>query len=297
MSVFTAWDKRKKAVIIFLFIIALLFSGCATEENAWKAAVEENTIESYENYIEENPGGKYIQEALEAKEKAVWLKTKETNIILNYVRYLDDYPEGMYAEDAMWKIASLSDKIEDYERYLTKHPEGQYAEQALAKLVKVFSDGQLTILLNDIEITDSMPQGILDSIQGISDLGEGNLYACVDFQITQRKGIHSVQLKTYSTYSISIISETAFFSGGIGIFLVDLTGNQYWPKIIWVKEGVSIGDRTNITRSYNLDLTPVVAVFEIPEHLEFSSMFFEYTYQMGQDSNRLDDGQIIVDLH
>jgi len=48
------------SLLVFLFIsITLPLSGCAMEESAWQKAEEQSTVESYKEYLEKYPDGKY----------------------------------------------------------------------------------------------------------------------------------------------------------------------------------------------------------------------------------------------
>lgn len=67
--------KSKRDSLFLLMIIitgALLLSGCAADEKAWQRAVKENTIESFGEYLDEHPEGKYAGEAMQAVDDLAW---------------------------------------------------------------------------------------------------------------------------------------------------------------------------------------------------------------------------------
>ncbi len=142
--------KKKGVFLLFLILSTLLFlASCASDEQAWEDAVEENTIESYKEYLEKYPEGEYAQEAKdeihELSEAVAWEDAVEKNTVESYKEYLEKYPEGEYAQEAKDEIHELSEAvawedaveentIESYKEYLEKYPEGEYAQEAKEKI-------------------------------------------------------------------------------------------------------------------------------------------------------------------
>ena len=121
--------------MIFIVVIIFLISGCASEEDAWKEALESNTIESYEKFLEIFPDGDYAEEAL-------WQKADMVNTIDVYEKYMDKYPEGEYFSEAKKELSDLKwqktleeDTIESYEKYLDRFPFGYHSNAAKEELL------------------------------------------------------------------------------------------------------------------------------------------------------------------
>ena len=86
------------------------------EENTWKAATEAGTIEGYEEYLENYPEGKYVNEA---------------------------------SESLAWVVASNEDTIKSYDQYLTKYPNGKYVNKALDIIEGKLIPGTLKVVILD----------------------------------------------------------------------------------------------------------------------------------------------------
>ncbi len=123
-------SKSETSFLLFLFIIALLISGCDKDRSTWNAAIRENTIESYERYLEKYPDGKYSKEALDAIDEIVWHKAENKKTIESYQKYLERYSGGRYVkeakENAFCLVAMTSyrerttEEIDEYYRELAK---------------------------------------------------------------------------------------------------------------------------------------------------------------------------------
>lgn len=79
--------------IVIIAIAGFLISGCSAEENTWKAAIEAGTIEGYEEYLDNYPEGKYVNEASEG---LAWIVASNEDTIKSYDQYLTKYPNGKY---------------------------------------------------------------------------------------------------------------------------------------------------------------------------------------------------------
>ncbi len=131
---FYSYFSHRK-VLIFIVIIILILPGCATEDQAWQEAVDNDTIESYDAFLEEYPDGEYAEEAL-------WQKADMANTIEGYDKYMDEYPEGEYfseakkgLSDVKWQKTLAEDTIESYEKYLDRFPFGYHSEDAKEELL------------------------------------------------------------------------------------------------------------------------------------------------------------------
>lgn len=155
------------------------------ENNSWTAACKNDTIVSYNSYIKQYPGGKYvseaktrlnemddnywrsncnnlsvdflnsyqtnfpdgrhIQECISALKDADWLKAKGRDTVEAYQNYIDNNPSSEHIKDARERINSLNDDTdwdtachynqnEYYHRYIKDHPCGKYVAEAQKRI-------------------------------------------------------------------------------------------------------------------------------------------------------------------
>ncbi|MGM0566525.1 MAG: hypothetical protein ACQESX_07215 [Bacteroidota bacterium] len=93
-----------------------------TERNAWLAAERRGTIDAYQGYLRDHPGGTYASNARSAisslelkarqkrqkqQEETAWNTAKSKNTIKAYETYLASYPNGNYASAANTRISNL----------------------------------------------------------------------------------------------------------------------------------------------------------------------------------------------
>ena len=64
---------------------------------------EENTLEAYDAYLKEYPQGKYILQALEAKESLQFNEARRLDTIQAFDRYLKIFPNGVYLKEARYQ--------------------------------------------------------------------------------------------------------------------------------------------------------------------------------------------------
>lgn len=95
------FKKLNRITVLAILIIAIagfLISGCSAEESTWTAAVEAGTIEGYQEYLDNYPEGKYVNEA---RDSMAWVKASNEDTIESYDQYLTRYPSGEYASKAL----------------------------------------------------------------------------------------------------------------------------------------------------------------------------------------------------
>lgn len=84
------------------------------EEQDWKIACEENTIEHYHVFIEKHTQSQYFDAAMAAlillEEEDIWNKAKAKHIPSAYFKYIREYPKGKYVIEAAEAIQSLKNK-------------------------------------------------------------------------------------------------------------------------------------------------------------------------------------------
>lgn len=129
--------------------------GIFRDDVNWNRANKENYLESYYNYIDNYPKGKYYSDAMQKINKAdLQAYDKATNqgtqSSLNY--YLTYFPRGKYRNEVAQKIRERKEydlyievlSSKNYLEYLNKYPKGKYSEELNLKL------GENYLLLADL---------------------------------------------------------------------------------------------------------------------------------------------------
>ena len=119
------------------------------EEDVWRAAVTDNGMESYRNYIRIYPDGKHLDAAkLRTTELAdgIWKGISGTRSEAEVTKFLKEYPETSKQADAEARIQFLyndwawvkeQDKIPHYQRFLARnptHPQRRWTEKRIIDL-------------------------------------------------------------------------------------------------------------------------------------------------------------------
>ena len=142
-------NKKKKIIkyaiitggALVLLIAALIIIPMFGEGSAWSDASMKNTEAAYDEYINKYPEGKYVAEAIAAKESALFGDAKKRDVEEAFVSYLAKYPEGRFKNDAlilmepkMWARVKSINKTYLYDEYIKRYPYGQYLAQAYSKM-------------------------------------------------------------------------------------------------------------------------------------------------------------------
>ncbi|MBN2892913.1 MAG: hypothetical protein JXL97_13685 [Bacteroidales bacterium] len=138
-------------ILIFSGLIFILIIGC-TNHKAWETAQEQNTIEGYLMYIEQNPESEFIEIAnlkidsmLTIKDENDWKKAQELNTSDAYKNYIVENNLGKYVEQAQEKFSALKgletwlevevqNSKEACEEYINEFPESSYVPDAKMKI-------------------------------------------------------------------------------------------------------------------------------------------------------------------
>lgn len=114
------------------------------EIEAWKEAKSENTIEAYENYLENSNYDHFRDDAEEMiaelendqenEEAEQFNRARRLNTVSAYKEFIEEYPDSRYVKDAKyylgelqldneWKSIKNSYNITAYENFLRQHPD------------------------------------------------------------------------------------------------------------------------------------------------------------------------------
>lgn len=139
-------------------IEALINKHEQEEDNAWKNAQLQNTINSYNEYLDKYPNGKFIFEAenilSQLEEDNVWDNAQMQNTIKSYNDYLNKYPNGKYTLEAKDKISQLEVDANEIEEVLNNP--GAFPADTIRNYL---SEGLLT---TDLLIQKGIPKEVID---------------------------------------------------------------------------------------------------------------------------------------
>jgi Outer membrane protein and related peptidoglycan-associated (lipo)proteins len=105
---------------------------------AFVAAEERNTIGSYEFFIEQNPNGQDVKEAVRRRNALAYQQAQKQNNLTAYKLFIDQYPEAEDIPNAWQQVYALS--LRDAQRigtpealaeYVKTYPDSPYGRQAL----------------------------------------------------------------------------------------------------------------------------------------------------------------------
>ncbi len=132
---------KQKALILFVTLALLIFSGCATIQSDYISAQRINSIESYEKFLSKYPNSEYEKEVRERIEQLEWQRAKSANTVASYENYLKMYPSGKFKTNAKasieklyWKIAKKNNTIASYKEYIKRYPQGTFISDAISRI-------------------------------------------------------------------------------------------------------------------------------------------------------------------
>jgi len=97
-----------KKTPILIILLAMVFTSCSNK--AWEEAKTEDSIESYQSFIEQNPESEHIIYATKMRDSLIlvedaadWLMAEELNTDKSYDKYISKHPKGVSIESAYKK--------------------------------------------------------------------------------------------------------------------------------------------------------------------------------------------------
>lgn len=118
----------------------------ARDDEAWKNACSEDTIESYMKYLHNFPTGAYKVVAKDKIDEIKWKIAVKADTADAYNVYLKNYPYGRFAsiarrsvkqieaEAKCWYKAVTVNTVDSYNAYLKKYPIGKHMDEAKKRL-------------------------------------------------------------------------------------------------------------------------------------------------------------------
>ena len=132
---------------IFLFLLLLTFYSCRSISRIrYEAAQSAGTVESYQQFIRDNPKSRFLEDAEDKLYKTAYVKAVEENTAKAYDDYIRKYPESSYLEDLIekkedtliaevFKEAQEENTLQGYIDFVTKYPEHDLAKEATKSIL------------------------------------------------------------------------------------------------------------------------------------------------------------------
>ncbi len=136
------------SVFLIVFFVIIPIYKSSEENKYWDRVCIENTMVSYEKYINHYPEGKHVNEALrkqdvsnEKEDENTWNRVVRTNTKKSYLNYINsNKKDAKYKEDAKekldeidWTIAQNQNTYVFYKNYINLYPNGRHVVEANIK--------------------------------------------------------------------------------------------------------------------------------------------------------------------
>jgi cell division septation protein DedD len=93
---------------LLLAIVLFAMTGCSRERGDWRSAQAADTVESYQQFIDEHPDSSHVATARERLQQL--------------------------GEDKDWRAAAELDTLEAYQQFVAQHPSGRWAKEAQVRM-------------------------------------------------------------------------------------------------------------------------------------------------------------------
>ena len=102
----------------FSIVIGLCFlTACdPSEESEFQKAQTSNTIDAYQQYLKDWPGGKYQAQANESIDGLLYKEAQKADTIESYTEFLTARPDNKYRQEAQTRL----DRLESVESILQR---------------------------------------------------------------------------------------------------------------------------------------------------------------------------------
>ena len=144
-------DKKKNkllipivAVVIVVIFAIVYFAGMPNEKSDFQNAQNQNTVESYEQYLSDYPQGDFTKQATE---NISWLRTETENSLTAYNLFIQNYPASEHIEKAKKKVQRMEldnilalNNTNALQQYIQNNPSGAYIEDAKLKIEELRKD-------------------------------------------------------------------------------------------------------------------------------------------------------------
>ena len=112
----------------------------------FERATEINTVEGYQNFIDEHPNGEDVEEAEKLRNHLAYLKAVETNVMEDYALFMKNYPNALDYASAKKKFQLLEyEKLTregdafSYQAFIKHKPENPYTDDAQEVVYEIYT--------------------------------------------------------------------------------------------------------------------------------------------------------------
>ena len=127
-------DRLQKLMIDSAAILAF---RARVDSAAFERARQQNTVESYEYFIDQYPLAADHSEAIELRDEVAYLEALRKNTPAAFKQYVESYPGSRRVEDAgeryeqlIYKEKTASGNVENYKSFLVQFPKSAYRNEA-----------------------------------------------------------------------------------------------------------------------------------------------------------------------
>jgi Tetratricopeptide repeat len=122
--------RRLISRVMICVALSFMLSACGTMGKKWDETKNADTIEAYQQFIDEYPDSKYRYEARKNIESLKWESAKTKNTIQAYKDFLRRYPRSTYKKEAASRLEDLRwEKVKaakSIKKFLKQYPKSRY---------------------------------------------------------------------------------------------------------------------------------------------------------------------------
>lgn len=108
-----------RTLVISFAVLSLALAGCSREKSDWRSAQAADSLESYQQFIDEHPDSSQVATARERLQQL--------------------------AEEKDWRAAAAADQVQAYEQFLAQYPSGKWAKEAQVRIDGFRSSGAAAV--------------------------------------------------------------------------------------------------------------------------------------------------------
>jgi hypothetical protein len=132
-------------------LTAVSLVACGSSQNDWNQAMSQNTVESYQAFLNKHPNDPHDADARTRiqtlQDNKAWQTAQTTNTVDAYQQYIAAEPNGAHVQEAhdrmmafqraaAWNDAKNAGTAQALQDFLQKYPTGAEADQARAQLMQ-----------------------------------------------------------------------------------------------------------------------------------------------------------------
>lgn len=133
--------NRRDILLSILVIVAALYGTLEyldyTVKNDFKTACATNTVESYKQFIINNPKSEYTYDAVKRRDNKAFSLARDTDTFESFQMYLESYPESEWKSNAIyhrdkWAFERAKEEktLDAIVSFLVKYPKSSWTPNA-----------------------------------------------------------------------------------------------------------------------------------------------------------------------